>query len=97
MKGSFKMPKEYPENFKIAELAFLYQRVYDPISQRLTHLGPPPDEEWDESKDAFVGEYVDIRTIFPRTHIDRMTGIYLQMLPKRLPKEISVPYCGMQW
>ncbi|CEL57970.1 exonuclease 1 [Rhizoctonia solani AG-1 IB] len=56
VEGSFKMPKEYPESFKIAELAFLYQRVYDPVSQRLTHLGPPPDEEWDESKDAFVGE-----------------------------------------
>ncbi|KAH7344738.1 PIN domain-like protein [Rhizoctonia solani] len=51
--------KGVPENFRIAELAFLHQRVYDPVSQRLIHLSPPPDdEEWDESKDAFVGEYV---------------------------------------
>ncbi|KAL5641056.1 hypothetical protein ACGC1H_001508 [Rhizoctonia solani] len=57
MDGSHKMPKGYLESFRIAELAFLHQRVYDPVSQRLTHLGPPPDdEEWDESKDAFVGE-----------------------------------------
>ncbi|CAE6532527.1 unnamed protein product [Rhizoctonia solani] len=57
MDGSYKMPKGYLESFRIAELAFLHQRVYDPISQRLTHLGPPPeDEEWDEGKDAFVGE-----------------------------------------
>ncbi|EUC65228.1 flap endonuclease-1 PIN domain protein [Rhizoctonia solani AG-3 Rhs1AP] len=57
MDGSHKMPKGYPESFGIAELAFLHQRVYDPVSQSLTHLGPPPDdEEWDESKDAFVGE-----------------------------------------
>ncbi|KAG8762652.1 Rad2 nuclease [Ceratobasidium sp. 423] len=57
MDGSFKMPKGYLESFRIAELAFLHQRVYDPVSQRLTHLGPPPDDEgWDESKDAFVGE-----------------------------------------
>ncbi|KAF8741256.1 Xeroderma pigmentosum G I-region, partial [Rhizoctonia solani] len=42
---------------RIAELAFLHQRVYDPASQRLTHLGSPPaDEGWDESKDAFVGD-----------------------------------------
>ncbi|KAG9098530.1 Rad2 nuclease [Ceratobasidium sp. 370] len=57
MEGTTKVPQSYLENFRIAELAFLHQRVYDPISQRLTHLGPPPeDEEWDESKDAFVGE-----------------------------------------
>ncbi|CAE6449745.1 unnamed protein product [Rhizoctonia solani] len=57
MDGSFKMPKGYLESFRVAELAFLHQRVYDPTSQRLTHLGPPPDDEgWDESKDAFVGE-----------------------------------------
>ncbi|KAG8719437.1 Rad2 nuclease [Ceratobasidium sp. 394] len=57
MEGTTKVPQSYLENFRIAELAFLHQRVYDPISQRLTHLGPPPeDEEWDGSKDAFVGE-----------------------------------------
>ncbi|CAE7169948.1 unnamed protein product [Rhizoctonia solani] len=57
MDGSYKMPKGYLESFRIAELAFLHQRVYDPISQKLTHLGPPPDDEgWDKSKDAFVGE-----------------------------------------
>ncbi|CAE6432379.1 unnamed protein product [Rhizoctonia solani] len=57
MEGSFKMPNGYLESFRVAELAFLHQRVYDPVSQRLTHLSPPPeDEEWDESKDAFVGE-----------------------------------------
>ncbi|KAF8609738.1 PIN domain-like protein [Ceratobasidium sp. AG-I] len=59
MEGSPKIPQGYLENFRVAELAFLHQRVYDPVSQQLTHLGPPPeDEEWDESKDAFVGEYV---------------------------------------
>ncbi|KAG8743600.1 Rad2 nuclease [Ceratobasidium sp. 414] len=57
MEGTTKVPQGYLENFRIAELAFLHQRVYDPVSQRLTHLGPlPEDEEWDESKDAFVGE-----------------------------------------
>ncbi|KAG8700522.1 Rad2 nuclease [Ceratobasidium sp. 395] len=57
MEGTTKVPHGYLENFRIAELAFLHQRVYDPVSQKLTHLGPPPeDEEWDESKDAFVGE-----------------------------------------
>ncbi|KAG9126603.1 Rad2 nuclease [Ceratobasidium sp. 392] len=57
MEGSSKIPQGYLESFRIAELAFLHQRVYDPVSQRLTHLGPPPEDEgWDESKDAFVGE-----------------------------------------
>jgi exonuclease-1 len=57
MEGTLKVPQGYLESFQIAELAFLHQRVYDPVSQRLTHLGPPPeDEEWDESKDGFVGE-----------------------------------------
>ncbi|QRV90778.1 exonuclease 1 [Ceratobasidium sp. AG-Ba] len=52
-----KVPSGYLESFRIAELAFLHQRVYDPVAQKLTHLGPPPeDEDWNDSKDAFVGE-----------------------------------------
>ncbi|QRW04876.1 exonuclease 1 [Ceratobasidium sp. AG-Ba] len=56
MEGT-KVPSGYLESFRIAELAFLHQRVYDPVAQKLTHLGPPPeDEDWNDSKDAFVGE-----------------------------------------
>lgn len=38
-----KIPTDYLTSFRTAELAFLYQRVYDPNTQRLVNLTPVPE------------------------------------------------------
>ncbi|KAG8824015.1 Rad2 nuclease [Serendipita sp. 399] len=53
--GNVKVPKGYLEAFKMAELAFLHQRVYDPVSEKLIHLEDPPLSEWCTERDKFVG------------------------------------------
>lgn len=59
LEGVKRIPKGYIDDFRIAELAFQYQRVYDPRTQRLVHLGEPPEDlVWDEMKDSYVGVYV---------------------------------------
>jgi exonuclease-1 len=56
LEGTKRIPKGYLEDLRTAELAFQYQRVYDPRSQRLVHLREPPEEFlWDEVKDGYVG------------------------------------------
>lgn len=56
LEGKKKVPKGYLEAFRLAEKVFLYQRVYDPTQEKLVHLtNLPPDEEWDEHKEAYVG------------------------------------------
>ncbi|KAG8910493.1 Rad2 nuclease [Tulasnella sp. 418] len=44
----------------MAELPFLYQRVYCPIKEQLTYLTPLSDfEEWSPEKEAYVGRDLD--------------------------------------
>lgn len=38
-----KIPADYLTDFRTAELAFLYQRVYDPQTKRLVNLTPVPE------------------------------------------------------
>lgn len=40
--GQFNVPQNYEKEFKRADLTFLYQRVFDPETQRLTHLNTLP-------------------------------------------------------
>jgi exonuclease-1 len=56
LEGVKRIPKDYLEAFKMAELAFLYQRVYDPRSKQLVHLTEPDGVEWNEAKEAYVGK-----------------------------------------
>jgi exonuclease-1 len=42
--GQYHVPTEYLENFKQAELTFLYQRVFCPQARRLVTLTPPEDD-----------------------------------------------------
>ncbi|KAG8950294.1 Rad2 nuclease [Tulasnella sp. 419] len=58
--SNLRVPKEYYESFVMAELPFLYQRVYCPIKEQLTYLTPLSDfEEWSPEKEAYVGRLVD--------------------------------------
>ncbi|CCA72785.1 related to EXO1-exonuclease which interacts with Msh2p [Serendipita indica DSM 11827] len=50
-----RVPKGYLEAFRKAELAFLYQRVYDSTQKRLVHLVEPPSTGLSEEDDLFVG------------------------------------------
>ena len=53
--GQLKIPPQYHAEFRTAELAFLYQRVYDPTSQTLVTLSELPADmgDWD---DKYVGQ-----------------------------------------
>jgi len=56
-----KVPKDYEENFKKAELTFLHQRVFDPNTETLVPLTPLPDSsecniiDWE-----FIGSDLDV-------------------------------------
>lgn len=56
LESNMKIPAGYLDAFRIAQLPFLYQRVFDPRSRTVVHLNPLEDcIEWDESRDAYVG------------------------------------------
>jgi len=56
--GKYHVPKGYLEAFYQAELTFLHQRVYCPISDRLV-FHTEPSQPIDEEKMHFIGAYVE--------------------------------------
>ncbi|GAA5870805.1 hypothetical protein JCM1840_006809 [Sporobolomyces johnsonii] len=40
--GQLKVPRNYLDEFRRAELTFLYQRVFDPVDRQLVHFSPLP-------------------------------------------------------
>jgi exonuclease-1 len=56
--GKYHVPKGYLEAFYQAELTFLHQRVYCPISNKLVYH-TEPDEPLEEEKTLFIGAYVE--------------------------------------
>ena len=56
--GKYHVPKGYLEAFYQAELTFLHQRVYCPISNRLV-FHTEPSQPIDEQKMLFIGAYVE--------------------------------------
>ncbi len=58
MEGSLDVPANYVASFQLAELVFLHQRVYDPVSKRLVTLLPLPDGGLDEVKCRYIGQCV---------------------------------------
>ncbi|KZO95426.1 PIN domain-like protein [Calocera viscosa TUFC12733] len=60
--GKMKVPLRYQEEFEMAELAFVYQRVYCPLEQKLVHLNTKTWElDWNDAKEAYVGEDLDTK------------------------------------
>ncbi len=55
LEGNKKIPKEYLAEFRMAELAFKHQRVFDPRSEMLVYLTPPQDGDLDEKQEAYIG------------------------------------------
>jgi exonuclease-1 len=59
LEGKKAVPRGYMEKYKKAERVFLYQRVWDPISERLVYLNDVPEGEkegWDEDMEMYVGK-----------------------------------------
>jgi exonuclease 1 len=56
--GKYHVPEGYLEAFYQAELTFLHQRVYCPISNRLV-FHTEPSQPIDEQKMLFIGAYVE--------------------------------------
>eukprot|EP01117_Protostelium_nocturnum_P012014 TRINITY_DN4399_c0_g1_i1.p1 TRINITY_DN4399_c0_g1~~TRINITY_DN4399_c0_g1_i1.p1 ORF type:complete len:529 (-),score=159.28 TRINITY_DN4399_c0_g1_i1:1036-2622(-) len=54
------IPQDYKENFWKAEMTFLYQRVFDPLQNRITHLNPLPQYIEESEVDlSFLGRKID--------------------------------------
>jgi exonuclease-1 len=56
--GQFHIPADYLENFKQAELTFLYQRVFCPKAGKLVPLSPP-EKDVNLEELPFIGRDVD--------------------------------------
>ncbi|KAF4549837.1 XPG N-terminal domain-containing protein 1 [Elsinoe fawcettii] len=56
--GKSKVPADYLTSFRDADLTFLYQWVYCPISTKLVNLTPPPDD-LDVLTLPFIGKKVE--------------------------------------
>ena len=55
LEGKMTVPHGYEDQFRMAVLPFLYQRVYCPQAEKLVHLSPIPEKDWDEEKERYVG------------------------------------------
>eukprot|EP00954_Amorphochlora_amoebiformis_P025572 1373983-Amorphochlora_amoeboformis.AAC.1 len=56
----YTIPKGYEEEFMRAQLGFCHQRVFDPVSQKLTHLTPLPQQFFKSfPDDSFLGGNID--------------------------------------
>lgn len=55
--GAPDVPIDYYEKFRIADLTFLYQRVYDPRTKKIVYLSDDASaiKDYDLSKEDFIG------------------------------------------
>ena len=58
------IPSDYEEKFEQAELTFLYQRVWDPINQKIVHLNSPLPHDLFYRDLSFLGEPINDETGF---------------------------------
>jgi exonuclease-1 len=58
LEGKKSVPIKYWKEFQLAEMCFLHQRVYCPLSKKLVHLKDPA-VGWNEETDTYIGRYVD--------------------------------------
>ncbi|KAI9464763.1 hypothetical protein F5148DRAFT_1209497 [Russula earlei] len=57
LEGKKSVPQGYLEAFMTTEKVFLYQRVYDPLEEKLVNLTPiPPGEALSQADECFIGE-----------------------------------------
>lgn len=56
MEGKKSVPTNYWNEFQLAELCFLHQRVFCPLSKKLVHLNDP-GASLNEDVDTYVGRY----------------------------------------
>ncbi|KAG8902008.1 Rad2 nuclease [Tulasnella sp. 403] len=102
MESKMKVPEDYLEAFRTAELPFLYQRVYDPESKRVVPLTPiSAAQSWDEEKDAYVGrdlgpetaQGIANGTLHPKTYqpIDDINAQYRPETRKGPLREKNAP------
>ena len=56
--GALVVPNHYAASFAQAELAFIYQRVFDPRTKRLVTLNDVPDEGLTKEDERWIGLYV---------------------------------------
>lgn len=58
MQGKKTVPISYWKEFQLAEMCFLHQRVYCPISKKLVPL-KDPGSSFNEEADRYIGRYVN--------------------------------------
>lgn len=54
LEGKKNVPVGYWKNFQLAEMCFLHQRAYCPLTEKLVHL-TEVGADWNEEFDAFIG------------------------------------------
>jgi hypothetical protein len=91
----YEISPAYEENFRRAELTFLHQLVWDPLSRRIVHLQPIVDDLLDQDL-SFLGKPLDPDTGFkianglinPATHVP-WTSESLSNLNRSTPTVIT--------
>ncbi|BDD62437.1 Rad2 nuclease [Monascus purpureus] len=82
LEGQYRVPADYLENFKQAELTFLYQRVFCPTAGKLVTLTPPETDVTLENL-TFIGDDMDpdIATGVARGDLDPTTKQPISLKP----------------
>jgi len=80
--NKIKVPPNYENDFKRAELAFLYQRVFDIETERLVTLNPIP-KDLDISLDTdYIGPYPIVYNYFTALvyNVSKYPNIFTQII-----------------
>jgi exonuclease-1 len=65
LQGTKAVPPNYEKDFLKADYTFLYQLVFDPVTEALTPLNSIPDDLQDEDL-SFAGQYPSFLCRFKR-------------------------------
>ena len=87
--AQYRVPSDYLENFRKAELTFLHQRVFCPVEQKLVMATELCDAEPDEFD--YIGKYVEpeIAIAVAKGDLNPMTKERIVFRPLALPKSTS--------
>jgi exonuclease-1 len=86
--GKMKVPEDYFEAFKRADMTFMHQRVFCPIENRLVMANDPdPDAVIDDEILVYIGPDIDVEIarLVASGHLDPMTKQPI-LIPKATPK-----------
>ncbi|GLB42344.1 putative xeroderma pigmentosum G I-region [Lyophyllum shimeji] len=93
LEGKKTVPRNYMEQFRLAELCFQHQRVYCPLQERLVHLNGV-DGDWTAEAEAYVGDDLEpsLAKKLATGDVDPVTLLPMQdILPEFMPRAKPSP------